>query len=481
MPFAAEEAGGGGGQTAFAGPEAPDGPVSTEGSDGTTSGEGPVAGTTGSDPASGGGSTGAGGVSGRPGQGPTGATAAEDAAGATDVGVTADTIKLGFLILDVGSLGGLGIAVPGIDPQQQIDATEAYLADINERGGIHGRKVVGAYRTFDVFSQDSMRAACLGLTRDEKVFAISAAGGFNGPALLCVTVEHRTPMLNNGSVGTPSEYVRRSEGRMLSLFQASDRLMPNWAVELDHLGVLDGKKIGIVTGEQFDPGKSVVEGALVPELRRLGHNVVHVSRFAYDQGVGASQVPVQVQQMRGKGVDFVLLTTSILYSTQFVQAADNQGYRPQYSVSDWGSMSNDTSNQNMPDAYDGTIVVTETTVGEEKVGIGESQIQRECRDVYERRTGQSSGKKGENLYGVTQGYCQMARLLEAGLGQAGRQLTRASFLEGMQRIGPFPMTSWFSGSFAPGKLDAADASRVARWYADCACIKPDGPIRRNRY
>ena len=52
---------------------------------------------------------------------------------ATDVGVTAKTVKIGFLLLDTASLSRIGIAVPGVDPETQRQAWEAQLADINSR------------------------------------------------------------------------------------------------------------------------------------------------------------------------------------------------------------------------------------------------------------------------------------------------------------------------------------------------------------
>ena len=179
------------------------------------------------------------------------------------VGVTDKQIKVGYLLLDTGSLSRIGVSVPGVDPAQQKRAFEAYMKDVNVRGGIHGRKLVGVYENFDVLSQDDMRRACLAM-RDQKVFAGVAAGGFQGPALLCVTEEGKTPLFNNGTHGTPTEYVRRSEGRLVAMFPHSDRLMLNWVAELHVMGLLKGKQIGITSQETTNPGDTVVGGGLDP-------------------------------------------------------------------------------------------------------------------------------------------------------------------------------------------------------------------------
>lgn len=409
---------------------------------------------------------------------PAGATTVSTAVArrATDVGVSAESIKLGFLLLDLGSVARIGVSVQG-DPAGQRASFDGFVAEINSRGGIHGRKVVPVYKSFDPLSEDSMREACVYLTRDAKVFAIYAPGAFSGSPLLCITEEGRTPLVYAGNVGTPSEFVRRSGGRLFSIVQASDRMMPNWANELHQIGALRGRRIGVLTSESSDPGQSVIKGALVPALERLGYEVAHVSRLSGDISTGASQVPVEVQQMRSKRVDFVFLAATTVQTTQFVQAADNQGYRPRYSISDWGGMANDTSNQNMPPSYDGTILIAQSRVGGARVKEPEGAVQRACREVYERQT----KRKFPEDRGRVDAECQGVRILEGGLQAAGPDLTRASFVAGVQRLGTFEMSNWYAGSFRPGKFDAVDWSRAVRWQGDCTCLVPMAPFRRSRY
>lgn len=400
---------------------------------------------------------------------------------ATDVGVSATEVKVGFLLLDTGSLSRIGIAVPGVDPVQQRAAFEAQLADINARGGLHGRKVVGVYENFDVLSQDDMRRACLEI-RDHKVFAVIAAGGFQGPAILCVTEEGKTPLVNQGGHGTPTEYVQRSQGRLISMYPHSDRLMANWVAELDRQGVLKGKRIGIVSQEHTNPGDTVIGGGLIPALKRFGYAPVHHASFSADQGTAASQVPVQVQQMRTKNVDLVMLTSSTILSTQFVQTADSQQFKPRYTFTDWASMNSDTSNMNMPASYDGTLMITTYRTGEEKTGVGETPPEKECRAVYERGTGKKLAAKGQNEHGLTQGNCTLLKVLELGAKKAGPTLTRATFSAGIQALGPVPMTMWGGGSFAAGKYDAADYIRTAMCYSSCRCLKPiSNEFRKSRF
>lgn len=412
--------------------------------------------------------------------GGAGAAADVTGPGGPVVGVTNSQIKLGFLLLDVNSIGRIGVAVPGVDPEQQREAFEGYMRDVNKRGGIHGRKLVGEYEVFDVLSPDDQRRACLALL-DKKVFAIVATGGFGGPALLCVTEEGRTPLFNQGSHGTPTEYLRRSQGRLVTMYPHSDRIMLNWVAELDRLGRLKGRKIGIIAQETTNPGDTVIGGGLIPALKLMGYTPTHVSRFSGDQSAAASQIPVEVQQMQRKGVDLVMIATSTLASSQFVQTADNQGFRPKYTITDWSSMNNDTSNQNMPPSYDGTLLITTYRTGEEKVGIKENAEEKACREVYERETGRTLAAKGQNEHGLTVSNCTTFKAFVGAATNAGRGLTPTSLRHGVEAIGPFPMSVWGGGSFGPGKYDAADPTRTSEWRVDCRCLIPTSDFRKNRF
>jgi hypothetical protein len=399
---------------------------------------------------------------------------------ASDVGVTAEEIRIGFLLLDVGGISQVGISVPGVDPEQQRATFEAYLAEVNERGGINGRRVVGVYENFDVLSPDDMRRACLALI-DQDVFAVVAAGGYQGPAVLCITEEGGTPLVTQGSHGTPTEYLRRSDGRLVTMYPSSVRVMANWVAELDRMGLLEGRRIGIVTQETVNPGDTVIGGELVPALREFGYEPTHISNLSGDASTAASQVPVEVQQMRTKDVDLVFMAAGTLIASQFVQAADSQVFTPQYTITDWASMNNDTGNQNMPLSYDGTVLITTYRTGEEKVGVAEGAAELQCREIYERRTGRTLPAKGQNEHGITVTNCTTINAFFLGATNAGPDLTRESFSEGVQAIGEFPMTLWGGGAFGPGKFDAADLIASAQWYADCRCLKPTSGFRPSVY
>jgi branched-chain amino acid transport system substrate-binding protein len=109
---------------------------------------------------------------------------------ATD-GVTADSVKIGLLVPITGASGptGLGMAA----------GAEAYFADINAKGGIHGRKIV-TMREDEACTAEAGIAGARKLIAQEKVFAIGLGGCSNSVlAYRNITNEAKVPMVITGA------------------------------------------------------------------------------------------------------------------------------------------------------------------------------------------------------------------------------------------------------------------------------------------
>jgi ABC-type branched-subunit amino acid transport system substrate-binding protein len=394
---------------------------------------------------------------------------------ASDRGVSEETIRLGVLVMDTGGAGNIGIGVAGINPQAQQEAWQAFIDEVNDRGGVGGRMIEPVYRVYDVLSQESMRSACLYLTQDERVFAVVDSGGFFGAAVLCVTDENETPLLVTGSTGIPTELFDRSHGRLFTLFMDGRRAMYNLANEAHKLGALDGRTIGILTDER--PGQPETTEHLERALGRLGYEVAYTASLDADLSTGASRVPIEVQQMRSAGVDAVILIGSIVYANQFAQTADSQRWYPQYFVTDWQNGSTDVYGQPMPDSYDGAIAISAVRTNEEKVDLPEPSDSAACMQVHRERTG-TRVERGSNEYGSYIRSCTIIELFEAAAGDAGSQLTRAGFLDALAGQGKMSLGELGPGSFTPEKHNAADHVRTLRWRSDCRCYLPQDRFRR---
>jgi ABC-type branched-subunit amino acid transport system substrate-binding protein len=402
---------------------------------------------------------------------------------ASDRGVTATSIKLGVLLLDVGGLGQIGVGVPGVDPEEERKAYQGFIDDLNARGGVLGRKVEPVYRKYDVASDDAQRAACLHLTQDAKVFAIVDAGGFRNAPVLCITEENKTPFINVGQSGMPKHWYPRSAGRLFTFFLGGERIMRNFAFELHRLNQLKDKKIGILA--DLRPGQKETVDVLVDALGDLGYAVTHRSDLANDLSVGASQVPVEVQQMRTKGVDALVIVANTIYASQFVQTAQSQRYDLKYFVSDWQSGNTDVYAQSMPDNFAGALAITATRTGEWRVGMPEAPADAACRKVYEARVGKKLPRTNlseSNFYGQVVRLCSALQVFAGAATRAGTTLTRDLLGRGVQALGSLQLGDFGGGSFAVGKFDAADVVRTMQWEAGtCRCWKPIDGFRRTKH
>lgn len=410
------------------------------------------------------------------------AAAASDPAAeltASDRGVTADSIKLGVLLLDVGNLSNIGIAVPGVDPEQQRAAWEIYIDRQNEAGGILGRTIEPVYQKYDVLSNDSMRNACLALTKDAKVFAVIDPGGVFGPPILCFTEEHRTPLIFLGTQGVPKGFYARSDGLLFSTFAAGVRIMQNLMLFLEEDGHLKGGTFGIVSDNRGDPGGHTVEAGATATLEALGYEVKHWTHLSEDTSTASSQIPLEVQQQRTSGVDTVFLLTSTLQAQQWVQEADSQQWRPNYFVSDWATGFSDVYAQNMPESFEGSLVLTGTRNNDWRIGNPEPDFDRQCRETYEDGSGEEL-PRDQLTYQVTLRICSLFKLFVWSSTDAGTELTRTRLSSAMQQLGEVPLATMGGGSFRRGKFDAAELFRYMTWQADCRCWIPSSQFRNAR-
>jgi ABC-type branched-subunit amino acid transport system substrate-binding protein len=408
--------------------------------------------------------------------GPSAGAGTGDGAGqqqrtATDRGVTADAIKVGFTIIDTGGLSQVGVGI-GVTAEQQEAAWRAYAKDINTRGGINGRQVMPVFARFDPLNQNNQRQACLRLTQDQKVFAV--VGGFNAPvAISCVTRENQTPLFS-GFPGTLDEIYQQSGGLFVSMYPRASRMMDITAAALDASGKLKGRTIGILNTFANDPSGKTGE-ALEKVLEARGHNVKRRVNLSADSGTASSQVSVEVSQFQREGINTVFLLTGVVTATQFVQQAENQGYRPAYHMTDWSNNNNDFVVQNMPQSFEGSIGTTHTTGNGNKMAAGpENAPSARCRQVYDRNSGRKLAARGTAEYGATTQACDAVLAFEKAAAAAGTQLTRRGIAAAVPTLGAFPIANWGPGRFGRGKTDFSDQVRFHVFSSSCKCWKPTG-------
>ncbi|HVF73877.1 MAG TPA: ABC transporter substrate-binding protein [Acidimicrobiales bacterium] len=383
-------------------------------------------------------------------------------------------IKLGVLLLDLGNVTALGFPATG-DVEESKKVWQHWVDTLNASGGINGRPFELHFVTYDPLSEESMRQACLFLTEQRKVAVAVASGGFIGPPMLCFTEEHNTPLIAAGSSGVPQEYYPRSKGLLFTTFMGSDRTVANLAHEVDRLGSLKGKRVGLLFDLRSGPASIVrrLEG----ELKNRGYNVSHVSVFNADFGTAAGQVPVEVQQHRTKS-DVIVNMSHALVFTQFVQDATSQGYTPPYFNSDWNGANSDFYYSNMPASYNGNLAFTITRLAEHRGNFPEPAIDKQCREEASKALGRQVPREEEVNFSRE---CAFWILVSRGALASGADLSPAGFSRGMRSLGRIGVSGFGGMAFGPNRFDGADQIRTTRWQADCKCVVPLTAFRPAQY
>ncbi len=389
---------------------------------------------------------------------------------ASDVGVTADTIKIGLLVPTSSEIGST-------TDQRDVQVAEFRAATdaINERGGIHGRRIELVDATYDVLDQDSgTRASCLALADDAKVFAAFNTTGYGPPGALCLTREKGVPFLQGS--GHPEEIYSQANGLYSSTFDNQTRNFRNMVQILHDLGALKGRKVGVLGTEWIGLRREQEEG-IVHTLQALGYDPF-VYWLSGDPVSSQTQIPVAVQQMRSNGVTAVLLGADFISGQSFAQTAAGQGYTPFYGAADPWSYSTDYVVANMPATFDGAITTTAWRSYDHRAGVPEPAIDAQCAKDFEDDTGIDLDRTNDPdaLYTGTLLACGVVQRFEKAALAAGPNLTRAALVEAIGNLGTIEIPfAGGPGTYRPDKRDGADFYRPQVWRAECKCWQPIVP------
>lgn len=414
---------------------------------------------------------GAGGIAGSAGDGALGPGGTPLAPGtkltASDVGVTASTIKIGLLVPNSSTVGST-------EDQTKVQEAEfhAYIDQINAQGGINGRKIETVTATYDILDQDAgARKACLQLTDDDKVFAVFNTTGFGPPGTMCLTREKQVPFLQGS--GHPDEVYAQSNGLYSSTFDSQTRNYRNLVGTLERLGVLRGKKIGVLGTEWIGLRRETEEG-VVQTLKSLGYDPF-VYWLSGDPASSASQIPIAVQQMKANGVQVQFMTVDFVSGLNFVQQADAQRYNPRYTGGDSWGWTTDYVTANMPASFAGAISVTAMRLYDARVGVPEPAIDAACAKRFEDATGIKLDRANDPnaLYVGSMFACGVVQRFARAATAAGPRLTRRGLVDAIAAIGTVDVP--FAGNpatYSRTKLDGSNQYRPQQWAADCKCWIP---------
>jgi hypothetical protein len=378
-------------------------------------------------------------------------------------GVTRSSINVVFPIASLNSLAGQVGFAEDAEFGEQTKAITLFVKQINDTGGINGRRINPIIVTFDPTNEASMRALCKEWTEGSPAtFAVlDGLGDWTGDNELCITQEGHTPFIGAWTTATNwtdlgSPYLWWTGPDQSVILQA----VVDWGLSAGLIG--RRIKVGIIAGTRASD-QVALDDFLLPDLRKVGITPVVRSIDAYpdDTATTDAESPLVIQQLRNAGVTSVIPLVPINVLFPVLQAETTQQYFPKLLLSDYeGSI--ETTLGLLPlygKALDGQEGLTTETLGGIDSPRPESQGGydpglRSCWVLWHKAYPQVPPGNMNDLIeeqGPIAGWCQVIDVFATAAKSAGRNLNRRTFVTAMSKITHFPGTWSTDLSYGPDK------------------------------
>lgn len=467
------------------------GPAGTPGSGPAGS---PSAAGSGGGPVGGAGPAPAGGAAAGPAGAPVGGAPGAPGAGTTspcgqlnssDTGVTPTQIKIADVLLNLaGAIGNSAVEQPSPQIQQQM--AQAVVDDINSHGGVACRKLSVTYYQANPIDPTSTQNICLQI-QQAGVFAV--IGGFAYPqgANDCLAQQHIPVIANLGP--TPSE------GKQYYPYYMSIGPDPVQDYKNAILGMRDR---GFFTPAQGFQKLAILEDDCSVEINQAVYNFllqagvpagkIVKNDFSCPSGGFASPGDMSnfATQDNLQHVSNVVEVTGGGSFKEFTSAAQSQGYKPKYLVSNYNGFMITATGSTGPDPrnFDGTIATTDSKYGEFGTPTLSDPATQACIALFSRHNLPASYITG-SYYGG--GNCNTFQLFAAAASH-DPGLTRVGLAQGLGQVGRFNMAypnadSIYKapGTFTPVTVSGGDFWWAVRFSASCTCWNVVDPTLHPTY
>ena len=403
----------------------------------------------------------------------------------SDTGVTPTQIKVADVLLNLaGAIGNSAVEQPSPQIQQQM--AQAVVDDINAHGGVACRKLSVTYYQANPIDPTSTQNICLQI-QQAGVFAV--IGGFAYPqgANDCLAQQRIPVMANLGP--TPSE------GRQYFPYYMSIGPDPVQDYKNAILGMRDR---GFFTPAQGFQKLAILEDDCSVEINQAVYGFllqagvppgkIVKNDFSCPSGGFASPGDMSnfATQDNLQHVTNVVEVTGGGSFKEFTSAAQSQGYKPKYLVSNYNGFMITATGSTGPDPnnFDGTVATTDSKYGEFGApGLSDPATQA-CIALFARHNLPASYITG-SYYGG--GNCNTFELFAAAASHDPGP-TRAALAQGLGQVGRFneayPNADSIykaPGTFAPVTVSGGDFWWTVRFSASCTCWKVIDPSLHPTY
>jgi ABC-type branched-subunit amino acid transport system substrate-binding protein len=386
-----------------------------------------------------------------PGAGAGAATTPLARASTSTRGVTATTINVAFPIANLDSLASTYGFAGDVEYTEQAKAIHLFVNQINDSGGIAGRKINPLITIYNPANDASLQALCDDWTQGSpEVFAVlDGVGTYEGADQLCVTQQGHTPFLSQWT--TVSTFTRQGAPYLWWTGPDDAALLQAVTAWGKSQGTIGGTaKLGVVVGDRASD-QTALHQYLLPDLRRLHVTpVVETIPAQTSEGAAiASDSTLVVEKLRQANVTSVIPLIPFNAFLPMLQAQTQQQYFPKLLLSDYeNSIESSLGLLQTPfgKALNGQEGLTTETLG----GIDDPRPYtqggydpgvRNCWDVWHAAYPEiPKGNMNDDIeeQGPVQGWCQEIHLFAQAAKAAGKDLNRRTFVTAMAQIKNFP-------------------------------------------
>ena len=409
---------------------------------------------------------------------PNHATTPPGSGGPLGVGVTPTEIHVGVALVDFNCIKPF---VDGLRYNQD-KVYQAFIDDVNQRGGINGRRLVATYKTYCPIQSAPALAVCTSLTEDADVFAVMGTlSDFSGDAQKCVTAQHKRVLLSQ--VVSQQQIDEAPPGLFITPEVTPERRAAIVLTLLQRQHALDGKKVAVL-GEQVTVDR--VHKVIEPGLKALGLKLGTTAILAIsgtDTTAAQSQLDSFIERWKTEGVDALFMVGDQVSHSQFIDKirAALPNVQLVGDTDAFGGYAQDANTAGLkPNPYEGAL----TAEGLIRSQQDNTANWKKCAAIYNKETGKTvagannppplPGGKYDDTHGAVNDACEDVTMFAAIATRAGKTLNDETWAKTVDTYGPIPDMGVVYGSLHQGKYDADDTFGLAAFDSS---IGPKGDWR----
>jgi ABC-type branched-subunit amino acid transport system substrate-binding protein len=348
-------------------------------------------------------------------------------------GVTATTIKIGVALVDFNCIKQF---VNSIRQDQQA-IYQAYIDDINAKGGIAGRKIVPVFHTFCPIGTTGTVTLCTQFAQDDKVFAV--IGNFtdssnDGASQECLAKTQNTVLI---TYLTETQMALSPPGMILCPCTAPERSDKALLNLVKTAGTLNGKTIAVLASSS---SQKAVKTIITPGLKSLGvktGTTAFLNVASSDTTAAQAQLASFLERWKSEGVNALWISGENVATQQFVEKVKKAmpGVTLLTDVSDSLSFGQQETTAGLkPNPYEGLLVAG----GYRPIDYEKSANWTYCKTIYQQQTGKTApgpfsvvpGPEGKTIdtYGSINDACQILSLFHDVAAKVGQPLNTTNWV-----------------------------------------------------